>query len=83
MTTLYEKDFAIFDRKQFAFKQLKENHTEEELSQVKASFKNLLLIILHSPKLKVGQMVGIFAHIIGVPIEEHIDKTRMRVSVFC
>jgi hypothetical protein len=41
MTTLYEKDFAIFDRKQFAFKQLKENHTEEELSQVKASFKDV------------------------------------------
>lgn len=41
MTTLYEKDLAIFDRKQFAFKQLKENYTEEELLQVKASFKDI------------------------------------------
>ncbi|MFR4953329.1 MAG: HI_0552 family protein, partial [Lactobacillus paragasseri] len=39
MTKLTEEMYAIFDRDEFSFKKLKEKHSEEELTQIKASFK--------------------------------------------
>lgn len=42
MTKLTEEMYAIFDRDEFAFKKLKEKHSEEEIAQIKASFKKSL-----------------------------------------
>lgn len=41
MTKLTEEMYAIFDRDEFAFKKLKEKHSEEEIAQIKASFKKV------------------------------------------
>lgn len=41
MVNLDEKDFALFDREQFTFKQLKETYSEAELSQIKSEFKEV------------------------------------------
>ena len=41
MTKLTEEMYAIFDRDEFSFKKLKEEYSEEELAQIKASFKDV------------------------------------------
>lgn len=41
MTKLTEEMYAIFDRDEFSFKKLKEKHSEEEIAQIKASFKDV------------------------------------------
>ena len=41
MTKLTEEMYAIFDRDEFSFKKLKEEYSEEELAQIKASFKDI------------------------------------------
>lgn len=41
MTKLTEEMYAIFDRDEYSFKKLKEEYSEEELAQIKASFKDV------------------------------------------
>ncbi|MYM17783.1 hypothetical protein GTH50_05960 [Lactobacillus gasseri] len=41
MTKLTEEMYATFDRDEFSFKKLKEEYSEEELAQIKASFKDI------------------------------------------
>ena len=41
MTELTEAMYAIFDRKEFSFKKLKEQYSEDELAQIKADFKGV------------------------------------------
>ena len=66
MTKLTEEMYAIFDRDEFAFKKLKEKHSEEEIAQIKAMFiKNCHKINLLKFMSKVGQMVGTYAITIG------------------
>ena len=39
MTELTEDMFAIFDQPEFSFKKIKENHSPEEVAQLKDEFK--------------------------------------------
>lgn len=41
MTDLFEEDFSIFDREQFGFKKIKQDLTESEVEQLKASFRSV------------------------------------------
>ena len=39
MTALTESMFAIFDQSEFSFKKIKENHSPEEVADLKEKFK--------------------------------------------
>ncbi len=41
MSEFFEKDFAIFDREQFAFQQIKAELTDHEVEEIKTAFKTV------------------------------------------